>query len=234
MGEISMWTLDVFSGELAYQDKMIGRLNQSETLILSCLVTNNDLLVSKDTLLAAGWPNKFVAPNSLNAAIKNIRQLLSSKDSDIFIETVHRKGYILRGKYENFKIVQVIPKNNTFIDELTSNDESEDISKSENVNNIRISVQCIEKSKFQRVINNKSIRFLIFGYLLVTVVVAILISIKPSELYCINIEDATFCGLLKLKKEDEEYFRLNHALEKGLYYYGYNGALDEIKVYRYN
>jgi len=229
-----MWTLDVCSGELAYQDKMIGRLNQSETLILSCLVTNNDLLVSKDVLLAAGWPNKFVAPNSLNAAIKNIRLLLSSKDSDIFIETVHRKGYILRGKYENFKIVQVLPSNNTVIDELTSSDECDDVSKSESINNNRISIQCIEKSKVQRVINNSFIKFLVVGYFFVTVIIAVLISAKPSELYCINIEDATFCGLLKLKKEDEEYLRLNNSLEKGLYYYGYNGALDEIKIYRYN
>ncbi|MFB2776772.1 winged helix-turn-helix domain-containing protein [Shewanella xiamenensis] len=229
-----MWTLDVCSGELAYQDEIIGRLNQSETLILSCLVTNNDLLVSKDVLLAAGWPNKFVAPNSLNAAIKNIRQLLSSRDSDIFIETAHRKGYILRGKYENFKIVQVIPVNNTVIDDLTSNDEGDNTSKSENANNSHISTQCIENSKVQRVIKKRLIKLVIIGYFLVTVIIAVLISVKPSELYCINIEDSTFCGLLKLKKEDEEYLRLNNSLEKGLYYYGYDGALDEIKVYRYN
>lgn len=229
-----MWTLDVFSGELAYEDRMVGRLNQSETLILSCLVTNNDLLVSKDTLLTAGWPNKFVAPNSLNAAIKNIRQLLSSIDSDIFIETVHRKGYILRGKYENFKIVQFKPNNNTVIDEVILNDEKNECYKSECVNNGCIDTQCVDEPRYQRIINFMPFRVFFVGYLFVTVIIAFLISLKPSELYCINIQDATFCGLIELKKEDVEYFKLNHALGNGLYYYGYNGALNEIKVYRYN
>lgn len=229
-----MWTLDVVSGELAYEDKMVGRLNQSETLILSCLVTNNDMLVSKDTLLAAGWPNKFVSPNSLNAAIKNIRQLLSSIDSDIFIETVHRKGYIFRGKYENFKIIQFKPSNNTVIDEVMFKVGNSDNYKSECVSNDSVDIQCVDKPRYKRIINFIPLRVFFVVYLLVTIMIAFLISLKPSKLYCTNIKNAKFCGLLELKKEDVEYLKLNHALGNDLYYYGYNGALNEIKVYRYN
>lgn len=99
-----MWSLDINSGDISWSDNKISRLSTSETNILRILISHRGELVSKDELIDAGWPQKIVSPNSLTVVIKNIRKCISSVDSDTYIETAHRKGYILHCGSDNFAI----------------------------------------------------------------------------------------------------------------------------------
>lgn len=82
------------TGSVKYNDQLVARLGQSETLVLSTLIQHAGELLTKDRLLDLGWPNKVVAPNSLTAAVKQIRKALKLIEQDVFIETVYRRGYI--------------------------------------------------------------------------------------------------------------------------------------------
>ncbi|NEX73596.1 transcriptional regulator [Aeromonas rivipollensis] len=99
-----MWRLYCSTGEIKYNDELVHRLSHSETIVLSLLISHHGQLVMKDTLLDLGWPNKIVAPNSLTTAIKGIRKVIKVVDSDVYIETVYRRGYILH-QNNNIEIV---------------------------------------------------------------------------------------------------------------------------------
>lgn len=87
-----MVVLCVETGSVKYNGELVVRLGQSETLVLSALIVHSGELLTKDKLLDIGWPNKIVAPNSLTAAIKQIRKAIKH---EVLIETVYRRGYIL-------------------------------------------------------------------------------------------------------------------------------------------
>ncbi|HDO1358647.1 TPA: winged helix-turn-helix domain-containing protein [Aeromonas veronii] len=90
-----MLVLCVETGSVKYNSELVARLGQSETLVLSELIMHSGELLTKDKLLDIGWPNKIVAPNSLTAAIKQIRKAIKHIEHEVLIETVYRRGYIL-------------------------------------------------------------------------------------------------------------------------------------------
>lgn len=235
-----MWTLDIASGDLYFGGDKVGRLNQSETLVLSCLVSNHDLLVSKDMLLDTGWPGKFVAPNSLTAAIKNIRQLLTSVESDIFIETVHRKGYTLKGNPEHIRLIEIVasaqirlPEESTqempFVNEFVQCDE--DLNPTIKAKqHIKITRWVKLKFGFKRCLYFL-LSIIMVVYLLVTVAFIFFLMFKPAELYCYQINKAEFCGLFELNTPQKQKFNESYGGGEAKYYYGYDESLDEIKIY---
>lgn len=63
--------------------------------ILLALVQHPNVLVSKDALMSAGWPDTAVEENNLNQQISALRKALSHDGAPIEIETVPRRGYRL-------------------------------------------------------------------------------------------------------------------------------------------
>ena len=60
---------------------------------LTVLVTRPDVLVTKDELMAAVWPDAMVEENNLNQQISVLRRALAQNGNGAFIETVPRRGY---------------------------------------------------------------------------------------------------------------------------------------------
>lgn len=86
---------DKNAGKVLFAGKVIGKLNYSERLILEYLINNPNEIASKDDLLAVGWPNRLVVPNSLNIAIRNIRNILEIAGVEDEPETVPKYGFRL-------------------------------------------------------------------------------------------------------------------------------------------
>ncbi|EGR4218116.1 helix-turn-helix domain-containing protein, partial [Vibrio cholerae] len=67
----------------------LRKLSEAEAKILAEFVENSGKCLTRDHLVAVGWPNSVVVENSLNMAIRKFRTL------GINIETIPRKGYAL-------------------------------------------------------------------------------------------------------------------------------------------
>jgi DNA-binding winged helix-turn-helix (wHTH) protein len=62
--------------------------------VLTVLVASPDMVVSKQTLMNAVWPDTFVTESSLLEAIGLLRDVLGDdRKQPIYIQTVHRRGY---------------------------------------------------------------------------------------------------------------------------------------------
>ncbi|HIF9078521.1 TPA: winged helix-turn-helix domain-containing protein [Photobacterium damselae] len=72
-------------------DEITTKLSASETKILQYLIDNNGEIVSRETLLEIGWPEKIVVPNSLNVAIANLRKAFKTKNEIII--TIKGAGF---------------------------------------------------------------------------------------------------------------------------------------------
>lgn len=86
---------DKNAGKVLFAGKVIGKLNYSERLILEYLIAHPNEIASKDDLLAVGWPNRMVVPNSLNIAIRNIRNIFEIAGVEDEPETVPKYGFRL-------------------------------------------------------------------------------------------------------------------------------------------
>lgn len=235
-----MWTLNVASGDLCFCGNNVGRLNQSETLVLSCLISNHDLLVSKHMLLDIGWPGRFVAPNSLTTAIKNIRQLLSTVESELFIETAHRKGYILKGNPQQISLIEIVASAQIRLSEKSVQETPSICELAHCDDDMNITVMTEHQVAKNRWLFFKSASkqclYLLSGiiiviFMLVTLALVFFITFKPSELYCYQINKAEFCGLFELKPTEMQELIKSYVETEFKYYYGYDESLDEIEVY---
>ncbi|ENP8456886.1 winged helix-turn-helix domain-containing protein [Photobacterium damselae] len=72
-------------------DDITTKLSASETKILQYLIDNSGEIVSRETLLDIGWPEKIVVPNSLNVAIANLRKAFKTKNEIII--TIKGAGF---------------------------------------------------------------------------------------------------------------------------------------------
>lgn len=70
-------------------------LSYAETAILQQLLSQQGELVTKDTLMRIGWPNRVVAPSSLQQCISMLRKKLADQPT-IELKTVPRHGYLLQ------------------------------------------------------------------------------------------------------------------------------------------
>lgn len=75
------------------------RLSYAEMAILIALIDAKGEVVSRDELMALGWPGKIVVPNSLNMAILALRRSLHSFGLSENIVTVPRVGFRLDHSY---------------------------------------------------------------------------------------------------------------------------------------
>jgi DNA-binding winged helix-turn-helix (wHTH) protein len=67
--------------------------------VLTYLLERRGLLVTKDELLDACWPEVTVSDTVLKVCIREIREALGDDtNSPRFIETVHRRGYRFIGR----------------------------------------------------------------------------------------------------------------------------------------
>src|SRR5262249_56895319 len=65
---------------------------------LLLLANNAGKIISKDTLVTAGWGDVAVTDNSVEQAISGLRRLLGrSPDGSPYIETIPRRGYRFAG-----------------------------------------------------------------------------------------------------------------------------------------
>ncbi len=89
-------------------------LRPKDFMVLRTLVKHPGQLVSKDNLLAAGWPDTFVGEAVLKNSIRRLRQALGdSARQSRFIETVHRQGYRLR---QSLPFVELLPSQSDTLD----------------------------------------------------------------------------------------------------------------------
>lgn len=69
-------------------------LGQRAVALLRELLENAGALVSKDTLIEAGWGGSAVADNNLTVQIAALRRVLvETTDGESWIETLPRRGY---------------------------------------------------------------------------------------------------------------------------------------------
>lgn len=203
-----------------WNDLKIGQLSSSETLVLQLLLNNPDELMSKEDLLEAGWPNKFVQQNSLTVAIKKIRGTLAYITDEQVIETRHRKGYVLHKSA---------------------------LSKDSVVNNMVINESSVNKGTISRAIWNDFHHRLIthdIGPLIINIVFICSFSIVTlwsffiasleKPLTCYELKKSTVCGYSTLNSDEKNSFQqyIDISNAEGTYLYGYDKELERLNIYK--
>lgn len=238
-----MLLLELMSGELSWNEKKLTRLARSEVLILAFFMENDGVVLSQDKLLSIGWPDSIVAPNSLVGAIKNIRKSLSIIDSGIFIETVHRRGYIFHLGSEHCKVVNVTAEKNEIQDEqiaevVVSGSPNEDGNRTVNIlpasdisNSNIIKINSIYSQQLKSIV--RRVRGTMFYIcMLLLVIIGIFIESHKSTLFCYQVNNARVCGIFSLKENELKNISNNIGAAHGEFLYGYEKNLSEIKLYK--
>lgn len=241
---VSMLLLELISGELSWNEHRLGRLARSEVSVLAFFMENSGILLSQDKLLDAGWPDTIVAPNSLVGAIKNIRKSLSIIDSGVFIETVHRRGYIFHSGSELCKVIEVAAK--TSATQMGSNDideqcDNKDKDKDKDKSNIFLEIgkpgngRAAKKSVIiDRPIHiaKKTKEILFYMIFIIMVLTSIYIEKSKSNLNCYQINHARVCGVFNLKQSEINEISKNIGMARGEFIYGHEKDLSDIKLYK--
>jgi DNA-binding winged helix-turn-helix (wHTH) protein/Tfp pilus assembly protein PilF len=90
--EFGDYWFEPFNARLICQGRVIP-LTAKGTELLRQLVERPDLLVTKEALMAAVWPDTAVDENNLNQQISLLRKTLGRDREQELIETVPRRGY---------------------------------------------------------------------------------------------------------------------------------------------
>jgi DNA-binding winged helix-turn-helix (wHTH) protein/Tfp pilus assembly protein PilF len=90
--EFGDYRFEPFNDRLVHHGRVIP-LTAKASATLRQLVVRPDVLVSKETLMAAVWPDASVDENNLNQQISLLRKALGQNGSGELIETVPRRGY---------------------------------------------------------------------------------------------------------------------------------------------
>lgn len=61
--------------------------------LLELLISRADKIVTRDEIMEYAWPDRIVTQNSLNQAIKSVREWLGDDKAKDIIQTVPRRGY---------------------------------------------------------------------------------------------------------------------------------------------
>ena len=91
---IGSYTLNRRLGRLEDGSSDPPHLRPKSYRVLEVLSERRGLLVSKDELIAAVWPDVAVTDESLSQCISDIRRALG-KDAARLLRTVPRRGYVL-------------------------------------------------------------------------------------------------------------------------------------------
>jgi len=90
--EFAGFRFEPFNARLVYGTTVLP-LTPKTADTLTVLVTRPDILITKDDLMAAVWPDAAVEENNLNQQISILRKALAQNGNGSFIETVPRRGY---------------------------------------------------------------------------------------------------------------------------------------------
>lgn len=196
------------SGKIFHDNRCIAKLNYSERLILSHLVEKSGMIVSKDKLLEIGWPGRVVVPNSLNIAVRTIRDALQSAGIEGEPETIPKLGYKLSVdvvlKYQNSdaNISDKYFKNEVLNQIIESKREpallSDRLAEFTSINTVPP-----QSNEEKKVVNSRTLlsiflKYAYSAYLFVCFVSSSIFYLnfelhKPTFI-CNKIKDATFCG----------------------------------------
>jgi DNA-binding response OmpR family regulator len=87
--------LNLNDDTLLFGDNKI-ELTKNEFKILSLLMKNNGVIISRDRIMRALWEDEsFVDDNTLTVNINRLRKKLNEIDLEDFIETKKNQGYII-------------------------------------------------------------------------------------------------------------------------------------------
>lgn len=86
--------VDLPKDSIQKDDKVIY-LSKTEMIILEMLITKQNQIVTRDTLITALWEDEaFVSDNTLTVNVNRLRKKLAELDMDTAIETKVGKGYM--------------------------------------------------------------------------------------------------------------------------------------------
>ncbi|MFB2862507.1 transcriptional regulator [Aeromonas sp. MdU4] len=238
-----MLNYNAVSGDVTWNSEVIARLSKSETLIFAALLKKLNQFSSKEELIEEGWPNKFVSPNSLAVAIKNIRKVLQETDSVFNIETVHRRGYILHGEADKIQfnmIAQQPPydssknKNEINTESKTTESCSDEVNEAI-VNMAKVNAKSIVQERHGNYFKKIFIKILFSLYCVALLSLSIIYYFSSGELYCYQLNGKIkICGVFELNKSKQQSIAENIQKKYGLYLYGYDNNDQNIKVYSVN
>lgn len=218
MSKKSIIFFEPTSGRILSNDSEVGRLNYSERLIFMRLISNRNKIISKDELLAAGWPERIVVSNSLTIAVRNIRSSLERAGIYNEPETVPKMGYKLsievisiddsmQQQIENVSMSNsALNQTSTTEDHFAPNPTEHDYPQSFYAGQLNH----VGKKLYQHMYSIYVIAVLFFGVLLY----GALIFSEPI-FQCVEYENVTFCGAHKIEREDipKSYFNEGAAGE---------------------
>ncbi|MGL3103911.1 winged helix-turn-helix domain-containing protein [Enterobacter asburiae] len=173
------------TGDVFFREECVGYLNLSERRVLRCLMDSNGENMSKETLIAVGWPGRVTVSNSLNMAIKKIRKISSSLGYENVIVTVSRIGFCL-------------PDNSVFVFFDNEGGEGEIMSDffpgSNKIENKSVlpaaSFEFFFSSVFNRIIITISVCFIILS-----VFVRFILFLCEPIVFCEKHDGVEFCGI---------------------------------------
>jgi len=87
------WRFDADAGDLS-DGETTTRLEHQVAKLLHHFLINQNIVMSRDELMAAVWDNRIVSDDAINRCISILRQILSPEDKSAYIETVVRRGYV--------------------------------------------------------------------------------------------------------------------------------------------
>ena len=215
-----MFLLNSDTGVLIWNGSPAAQLSVSEALVLQCLMDDAGTLVSKEILLAIGWPGKVVQPNSLTVAIKNIRKALASIPTDAYVETRHRKGYILHIPSRQDNENPSSDVNPPYHD--TASPHNEPLKKEGPFRQVKTVPMA------QRIIAN----MLFYGIALALAFWSLFISGLDTPLSCHKVNKASLCGFSELNEHDISSLAKEIGDSEGSYLYGYDKEIDKIHTYK--
>ncbi|MFM4937391.1 winged helix-turn-helix domain-containing protein [Aeromonas sp. 30P] len=220
-----MLLLDSNSGDVFFNESLIARIGLSETLIMASFINRRSSLILKDELLDIGWPDKFVAPNSLAVAIKNIRKmLLITACDELFIETVHRKGYIFHcGEVQ----CGFIDNQRNKVDETKLDLGISFYDSKHSANQQRF------KKKWPLLLSTNQIKnmFYCLSFMFFLFISILIYSSKINEV-CYNIKNARLCGIFILDEKTRTMLSDRVGEQRGSFIYGYEKNLVDIGLYK--
>lgn len=91
--EFGRWRFATDAGDLT-DGKSTTRLEPQVAKLLAYFLTHQNVVISRDELMAAVWENRIVSDDAINRCVSILRQTLSPDDKQAYIETVVRKGYL--------------------------------------------------------------------------------------------------------------------------------------------
>ncbi|HIC8843101.1 TPA: winged helix-turn-helix domain-containing protein [Aeromonas veronii] len=201
---------DPASGKIYSNTSEVGRLNYSERLVFEFLIKEKNKIVSKDDLLAAGWPGRVVVPNSLNIAIKSIRGTLERAGVHSEPETIPKMGYKLSADIICINSELELPQQRI----TDSKNDAVALSSEEccecTTTHSREKLFYLQKlhtiedilKRASRFIFNNIYHYYVSGILLISVILYLTRLVAEPDIHCVEYGRLNFCGSHEISIKD--------------------------------